>query len=87
MITLREVTKENYLDCIHLQLKPDQENNLASNAISIAQSKYEKRYQTRAIYNDEKVVGFLTYCHKNTPGETGIYLLFRGYVPVNSWEH
>ena len=40
MISLRELTKENYLDCIRLNLHPEQEENLASNAITIAQSRF-----------------------------------------------
>ena len=47
---LKEVTKENWIDCIHLSLHPEQEGNLASNVDTIAESKFEPENQLRAIY-------------------------------------
>ena len=77
MISLRELTKENYLDCIRLNLHPDQEENLASNAITIAQSRFETDYRLKVIYEQETVIGLLAFCHEDEPLDYSIYWLFR----------
>ncbi len=61
-VSLIEVTKENWIQCIRLKLAPEQEGLVASNVDSIAESKFELHYVPRAIYNNENVVGFLMYC-------------------------
>lgn len=77
MITLKEVDKFNYEACFTLELEPNQIGNLTSNAISIAQSKYESHYRTRAIYRNDDVIGFLVYCHDDDPEDLNLYWLFR----------
>jgi len=77
MIKLQEVNKDNYEDCIDLELEPSQKGNLTPNSISIAQSKFETHFRTRAIYRDDEVIGFLTYCHENEPEDLEVYWLFR----------
>lgn len=76
-IYLKPVTKANYLDCIHLELPSEQAKNLASNAVTIAQSKFEPHYQLRAIYLDEKVIGMLAFCHEDDPLDLTYFWLFR----------
>lgn len=77
MITLREVDRDNYEACIALELEPGQKGNLTTNAISIAQSKFELHFRPRAIYKDNEVVGFLVYCHEDDPEDLELYWLFR----------
>jgi len=77
MITLQEVNKDNYEDCIDLELEPSQLGNLTPNAISIAQSKFETHFRTRAICKENEVIGFLTYCHEDEPENFELYWLFR----------
>lgn len=77
MISLRELTKENYLDSIRLNLHPEQEENLASNAITIAQSRFETDYRLKVIYEQETVIGLLAFCHEGEPLDYSIYWLFR----------
>lgn len=60
-ISLREVTKDNWLDVIHLDISKEQEAYVALNAESIAESHFNPHYVNRAIYSNEKVVGFLQY--------------------------
>jgi diamine N-acetyltransferase len=62
MITLREITRDNYLECLRLKVAPEQEGFVASNAISLAQSKYHPETVPLAIYHDETMVGFIMYC-------------------------
>lgn len=60
-ITLRPVTKDNWLDVIHLEISKEQEEYVALNAESIAESSFYEHYVNRAIYRGEQVVGFLQY--------------------------
>ncbi|WP_028117579.1 GNAT family N-acetyltransferase [Ferrimonas senticii] len=80
MIQLVDVTKDNYLDCLKLELAEDQQENVASNAATIAQSKFESHYRLRAITCDLKVVGMLAFCFEEQQ-----YWLFRLMID-KSWQ-
>ena len=60
MIELKEITEENFWNIISLKVGKDQ-NFVASNAISIAQSKIFPSMIPLAIYNAQIPVGFLMY--------------------------
>jgi len=77
MISLQEVDRENYEDCLTLELEPCQKGNLTSNAVSIAQSKFETHFRIRAICKQGEVIGFLAYCRDDEPGVVDLYWLFR----------
>ena len=77
MISLKEVDKTNWIDCVRLSLHPEQENFVASNSDTIAESKFETHHQVRAIYNDDTVIGLLSYCHEDEPLDLTLYWLFR----------
>lgn len=79
-ITLREITKENWVQCIRLKLASEQAGLVAPNVDSIAESKFEPHYVPRAIYKEEKVVGFLMYCPEIETQEKDLYWLFRFMV-------
>ncbi len=71
-LTLREIDESNWLECIFLTTNKDDkhfvcEKFVASNALSIAQSKIEQGWITKAIYHDDTMVGFTMfgYCTKN----------------------
>jgi diamine N-acetyltransferase len=68
-ITLHSVTRDNFEAITDLELLPHQEDYLASNSYSIAQASFNPHLQTRAVYADETLVGFMLYA---TPGETGV---------------
>ncbi|MGF1481898.1 MAG: GNAT family N-acetyltransferase [Cyanophyceae cyanobacterium] len=60
VITLQEVTQENLDDILDLKVTSEQENFIASNAVSIAQAHfYPDVTWFRAIYADETPVGFV----------------------------
>ncbi|PKO19295.1 MAG: hypothetical protein CVU39_01710 [Chloroflexi bacterium HGW-Chloroflexi-10] len=59
-ITFKEITIDNFRECIGLTVRDDQKF-VAPNVVSIAQSKIEPKYIPLAIYNDETMVGFLMY--------------------------
>lgn len=58
-IYLRPITHENWIDCIELKPAPDQENFVASNAISLAQAYVEPWWRPYGIYADDLMVGFV----------------------------
>lgn len=74
MVNLREITRENYITCLRLKVKSEQESFVASNAISLAQSKYEPECIPLAIYDDEVMVGFTMYC---VDTEVNTYYIYR----------
>lgn len=66
MINLKEITKDNVVKASFLTTNKHGEVTLneqfvASNVISIAQSKYMPDMETKAIYEDEEMVGFVMY--------------------------
>lgn len=60
-VSLRDVTKENWLDVIHLEITKEQEDYVALNSESIAESSFYPYYVNRAIYRGDDVVGFIQY--------------------------
>ncbi|MET1014203.1 MAG: GNAT family N-acetyltransferase [Paenisporosarcina sp.] len=60
-VKIEELNAENWYDCCGLEVEPSQAKYIESNAVSIAQSKFEPTLKPYAIYFEEKVVGFLMY--------------------------
>ncbi|HEY8601681.1 MAG TPA: hypothetical protein VIL85_24860, partial [Thermomicrobiales bacterium] len=66
-VSLRDVTKENWQECIKLKLTPEQEHFVASNTYSLAESKFMPTFIPQAIYANmdgiegETMVGFVMY--------------------------
>lgn len=65
-ILLKEIDNENWEKCISLTTDKEGkhliiEEFVASNAVSIAQSKIQEGWITKAIYDDESMVGFAMY--------------------------
>ena len=60
-VKIAELTAENWYDCCELEVAAEQAKYIESNAVSIAQSKYEPALRPYAIYAEGKVVGFLMY--------------------------
>jgi diamine N-acetyltransferase len=61
MINFKEITKDNFWQVIGLEVDEKQKDFVASNVVSIAQSKLEPSCIPLAIYNDDTIVGFLMY--------------------------
>ena len=61
-ITLREITQETVRSILDLDVTEEQKKFVASNARSIAEAHFAESVWFRAIYADEKPVGFLP-CH------------------------
>ena len=69
MIELKKISifDDNVKECIALKVLPDQKNFVASNAVSLAEA-YDTNKSNEgsvavpyAIYNDDKMVGFIMY--------------------------
>ncbi len=60
-VELREVTRDNWLTCVRLKVAESQMRWVASNAVSLAQSKYEPECVPLAAYDGETMVGFAMY--------------------------
>jgi diamine N-acetyltransferase len=60
-ITIQEITADNFVEAIHLKVKKEQENFVASNAVSIAQSKFHTFLKCFGIYDGNIMVGFSAF--------------------------
>jgi diamine N-acetyltransferase len=60
-VRLKDVTEDNWHDVIALRLDAGQEDLVASNLYSIAESKFDPDARPRAVYAGKRVVGFLMY--------------------------
>jgi diamine N-acetyltransferase len=75
MITLREVTIENWLSIIRLKTSEEQTKYVASNSTSLAQAHFQPDCIPLGIYEDEEPVGFAMYTLDPTDKEYWIFRL------------
>ncbi len=74
-ITLRDITKDNWRECIDLKVGLGQENFVASNLYSLAESKFEPEWTPLTIYSGETMVGFTMYGRDDRDGSYWIIRL------------
>ncbi|RXJ71856.1 GNAT family N-acetyltransferase [Veronia nyctiphanis] len=60
-INLQDITKDNWVDMIDLEITKEQEKFVALPAEAIAASKFYDYYVNRGIYLGDKPVGFIQY--------------------------
>ena len=60
-VTLREITRDNWRECVKIRVDASQTHFVASNMFSLAQSKYEPECVPLAVYDGEQMVGFVMY--------------------------
>ncbi|MBN8956507.1 MAG: GNAT family N-acetyltransferase [Rhizobiales bacterium] len=60
-VKLADVTEDNWEAVVDLELDEAQEDLVASNAYSLAESKFDPDARPRAVYAGKRVVGFLMY--------------------------
>ena len=75
-ILLTEITKDNWIACIELQVSDDQRGFVASNLYSLAESKFHSWLVPQGIYNDDTIVGF-TMWGPNPDDPPGEYWIMR----------
>jgi diamine N-acetyltransferase len=71
-VTLREITPQNFRQCIDLKVADGQEEFVAANVISIAQTKIYPTFNPLAVYHEDEMVGFVMYGYD--PDEEKFYL-------------
>lgn len=79
-ILLKEITAENFKDCVNLKVAESQKNFVGSNMKSIAESKVYPYLIPLAVYDDEELVGFTL--HGKDP-ESNKYWIVRLMVGEN----
>jgi diamine N-acetyltransferase len=60
-VSLRQITPENFDECINLKVADGQENFVAPNVKSIAQSKVYPTMNISAVYDEDEMVGFVMF--------------------------
>lgn len=60
-ITLQSINKNNYEVCMNLKVLPSQSSFVATNAYSLLQAAYEDGLYPLAIYDKDKMIGFILY--------------------------
>lgn len=73
MLLFKEITKENFWNCIDLSVAKEQVDFVTTNAVSIAQSKVQPECIPLAVYDDDIMVGFIMYCIDEDDDEYWIY--------------
>ncbi|WP_127532872.1 GNAT family N-acetyltransferase [Paenibacillus kobensis] len=64
-IILKPVSIENWYECTHLKVKPEQLSVFPAPVVYwIAESKYMDDFELRAVYSEEVLVGFIVFCTK-----------------------
>lgn len=61
VMTLRAIDADNWHACMKLTVSEEQKQNVAENAVSLAQAAYEKQWYPHGIYSDDILVGFLMF--------------------------
>ena len=73
MVQLKEITKQNFWDCVSLEVADSQKEFVTTNAVSLAQSKYQPECIPLAVFDDDTMVGFAMYCVDEDDNEYWIY--------------
>lgn len=60
-VDLREITMDNFAECIRLHVAENQRSFVASNVYSLAEAKADGVSNPFAIYASEQMVGFIMY--------------------------
>ena len=76
-LKLRPVDEDNWTDVAEMELPSEQEDYVASNLWSIAESKFDPTMRPLAIYDGKKLVGFLMYQSLEEDDEPHEYSIFR----------
>ncbi|MHB0883742.1 GNAT family N-acetyltransferase [Paenibacillus sp. SEL1] len=73
MITLKAVDKHNWEACAELKPTPEQKRFMVSNLFSIAECQFLDGFLSKAIYNDDELIGFTMYGLDPDDGNYWVY--------------
>ncbi|WEG13427.1 GNAT family N-acetyltransferase [Pullulanibacillus sp. KACC 23026] len=74
-VRIEGLDSENWYECCALEVSEEQRDFIESNAISIAQSKFESTLKPYAIYFEDQIAGFLMF--NSVPEELDGYWIYR----------
>ena len=74
-VSLKEIDRNNWRECIKLGTSPEQERFVATNIFSLAQAKAQPEMMPLAIYHEEEMVGFAMHCLDPDDGQYWIVRL------------
>lgn len=77
-VTLREITKENYLSIINMEVADEQSGFVASNAKSMVQAQFYPEAWYRGIFDGDEAVGFVMLSMKPEEKEYWVWRLMVG---------
>ncbi|NDI35057.1 GNAT family N-acetyltransferase [Chengkuizengella sediminis] len=80
-VTIIELNADNWYECCTLEVSEDQTKFIESNAVSIAQSKFEPTLKPYVIQMEGKTVGFLMF--NSVKEELDGYWVYRIMVDKN----
>jgi len=60
-LTLRDITKDNWQEAVKLKVAESQKNFVAPNWYSIIEVIFEPDFESRGIYADDTMVGYVMY--------------------------
>ncbi len=80
-IAIKEIDNNNWYECCQLEVAEAQKKFVESNAMSLAQSKFEPTLKPYAIYYEKKMVGFVMF--NSIPEELDSYWIYRIMIDKN----
>lgn len=75
ILSLKPIDKNNWVEAIKLSVKDEQQSFIASNLYSIAEVQFLGNFYTKAIYLDNKIIGFTMFGIDSDDGNYWIYRL------------
>ncbi|MEW6031436.1 MAG: GNAT family N-acetyltransferase [Bacillota bacterium] len=73
-VSLREIDGANWLECVRLTVSEAQKGMVASNAFSLCQARYEPGWKPLAVYEKDRMVGFVMFSETAHP-EWGYWIV------------
>ena len=61
MILFKDITSENWKECIRLKLNDDEKEFISPNVYSIAEAQFYPKAISKAIYDDDQMVGYTLF--------------------------
>lgn len=62
-VVFSPIDKDNWIDCVNLEVSEEQSDFVTNNTFSVLQSHYDTRNYPVGIYNNDTMVGFLMYLY------------------------
>jgi diamine N-acetyltransferase len=62
-VIFKPIDKDNWIDCVNLEVTEEQVNFVTNNTFSVLQSHYDSRNYPLGIYHGDTMVGFLMYLY------------------------